>query len=119
MATRNHKFCRHHGAPSRPKTLPTGDRPWSRIACWRDLGRVLPEYPKQEIPGELLQILYALLDAQISDRTAGRILRGLLQRYGSVPLISEHEASPASAHPSAGLGDADLNRLLAQLLPAK
>lgn len=119
MATRNHQFCRHHGGPSRPKALPTGDRPWSRLACWRDLGRSLPEYPKQEIPGELLQILYSLLQDSISDRTAGRILRGLLQRYGSVPLISEHEANRAPTNPSVGLDNADLNRLLAQLLPAK
>lgn len=119
MATRNHKFCRHHGGPSRPKTLPNGERPWSRLACWRDLGRSLSEFPKEDIPGELLQILYSLLDGQISDRTAGRILGSLLRRYGSVPLLSEHDASPASAHPSAGLGDADLSRLLAQLIPAK
>ena len=116
MATRNHKFCRHHGAPSRPKTLPTGDRPWSRVACWRDLGRSLGEYPKPEIPGELLYILHSLLEDDISDRTAGRILRSLLQRYGSVPFMPEAETSPVPAIPP---GIDEFSRLTSRLTPKR
>lgn len=91
MASRNHKFCRHHGAPQRPRPA-TGEKPWSRVACWRDLGRALPGFPKEEIPTELLYILESLLHGMISDRTAGRILRGLLKRCGDVPLMSKPEA---------------------------
>ena len=117
MATRNHEFCRHHGAPPRPKTLlPTGDRRWSRVACWRDLGRSLGEYPKPEIPGELLYILHSLLEDDISDRTAGRILRSLLQRYGSVPFMPEAETSPVSAIPP---GIDEFSRLTSRLTPKR
>lgn len=132
MANRNHKFCRHHGAPFRHHT-PFGDRPWSRLACWRDTVRSLPTLPKQEIPGQLLQTLYSLLHNDISDRTAGRILRVLLQRYGDLPLMPTPETglvrkdAPAPTPnltvggiplPNlADLDDAGIDRLIAQLTP--
>ncbi|HEV2279907.1 MAG TPA: hypothetical protein VGS02_17140, partial [Acidobacteriaceae bacterium] len=134
MANRNHKFCRHHGAPFRHRTAP-GDRPWSRLACWRDLVRSLPAYPKQEIPGQLLQVLYSLKEGHIADRTAGRILRTLLQRYGDLPLMPTPEtglvrrdAPPLppkitiAGIPLPDLGDLDdegIDRLVAQLTPKK
>lgn len=133
MANRHHKFCRHHGAPAQRRTLPTGDLPWSRLACWRDLGRALPDYPKEEIPGQLLQVLYSLSCDKISDRTAGRILRILLQRYGDMPLMPTPETglvprnapSPSQNLVVAGvpisnpddIDDETLNRLIAQLTP--
>lgn len=135
MANRNHKFCRHHGAPSQRRTLPTGDRPWSRLACWRDLGRALPDYPKREIPGQLLNVLYALSRNNISDRTAGRILRILLQRYGDLSLMPTPETglvprnAPRSSPnlkvgdvvlpPLADLDDEGIERLIAQLTPKR
>ena len=127
MANRHHKFCRHHGAPWHPS--PTGDRPWSRLACWRDTVRALSTYPKEAIPDELLQILYSLFQGVISDRTAGRILRTLMQRYGDVPLAASSEGllsqtAPASAPKASGgitlpnfaeMDEAALERFVAQL----
>ncbi|HEX4007004.1 MAG TPA: hypothetical protein VHX60_12585 [Acidobacteriaceae bacterium] len=93
MATREHKFCRHHGAP-RQKPHPSLLRDhWSRLACWRDFGRSLNDAPPEEIPHEIIQILSSLLIAQISDRTAGRFLRILLQRCGDVPLVPISDAA--------------------------
>lgn len=135
MANRHHKFCRHHGAPTRRRTLSTEDRPWSRLACWRDLGRALPDYPKREIPGELLNILYSLSCDKISDRTAGRTLRILLQRYGDLPLMPKPETGLVPKEPPAlppnitiggiplpnlaDLDDEGIDRLVAQLTPKR
>ena len=127
MANRNHKFCRHHGAPAQPRPA-TGDLPWNRLACWRETVRGLPTYPKEEIPDELLQILYSLLENCISDRTAGRILRTLLQRYGDVPLaaspgnglLSKRASAPVLTMGGipvpdiAKLDDAGIDRFIAQ-----
>lgn len=129
MANRNHKFCRHHGAPSQPKAPPTADRPWNRLACWRSTVRALPTWPKEEIPYQILQILYSLMEDSISDRTAGRILRSLLQRYGDVPLAPSSDGgllsgSAPAPNPTAAripvpnlasLDEAGLDRFIAQI----
>jgi hypothetical protein len=101
MASRNQPFCRHHGAPrqkARPAVL--RDR-WSRLSCWRELGRSLPDIPLEEIPGEINQILVSLLTGRISDRVAGRFLRILLQRSGAVPAIRGFDPELAAAAPPA------------------
>ncbi|MFY9746362.1 MAG: hypothetical protein WA891_20855 [Acidobacteriaceae bacterium] len=86
-ATRNQPLCRHHApkpAVAGPPPLPKRDR-YSRIARWTNLSRNLPWLAAAEIPSEIFTILYSLLQDDISDREAGRLLRGLLLRLGSVP----------------------------------
>jgi len=92
-ATRGHAFCRHHGAPSQPRSRADKNL-WNRLSCWRQLGRELHDLPALDIPGEILGILQSLLDNLISDRFAGHALRVLLQRCGSVPLNEEPPDSP-------------------------
>jgi len=92
-ATRGHAFCRHHGAPSQPRSLPD-HLLWKRLTIWRTLGRELQDVPVVDIPGELLTLLQSLLDNEVSDRFAGRALRVLLVRYGSVPFQEERPSSP-------------------------
>jgi hypothetical protein len=86
-ATRNQALCRHHApkpAVPGPPPLPKRDR-YSRLARWTNLGRDIPWLAAAEIPSEIFNILYCLLEDGISDREAGRLLRGLLRRLGSVP----------------------------------
>jgi hypothetical protein len=86
-ATRNQEFCRHHAprpAIPGPPPIPKRDR-YSRIQHWAQLGRNLAWLDPAEIPLEVHAILHSLLQDGISDREAGRLLRGLLQRFGSVP----------------------------------
>jgi hypothetical protein len=89
-ATRNQALCRHHApkpAVPGPPPLPKSQR-YSRIARWTNLSRNLPRLYAAEIPAEIFNILYCLLEdgfRTISDREAGRLLRGLLRRLGSVP----------------------------------
>jgi hypothetical protein len=86
MATRNHAFCRHHGAP--PSRRPRRDPDlWSRLACWRDLGRSAAALDKRDAVLEILAVLQALREDRIADRTAGRLLRVLLQPWDEVPLM--------------------------------
>jgi hypothetical protein len=98
MATRDHAFCRHHGAPSRQRPASLRDR-WSRLACWRDVGRSLNEMPADDLPHEIVQILASLLTNRISERTAGRFLRVLLQRCGDVPVMPISESGGAWPEP--------------------
>ena len=86
VATRNQRFCRHHGRASAPR--PRQPHRYSRLAHWRDLGRSVHAIPREEIPFDAWSILEALLEAGqvgISDRVAGRLLRALFLRFGSVP----------------------------------
>jgi hypothetical protein len=91
-ATRNQKFCRHHGPKADPArngaaAVPKNER-YSRIRRWSALNRVLPSIDQAEIPFEAYSIFEALLrdgETGISDREAGRLLRSLFRRYGSVP----------------------------------
>jgi len=103
MATRHHAFCRHHGAPgsNRPRRDPNL---WSRRACWRDVGRSAATMPIDEAALGTLDILRALLESRIADRTAGRLLRTLLVRCGEVPLTlaSETGWTPPAVPPAAG-----------------
>ena len=100
LATRHQRFCRHHGRASAP--LPRQPRRYSRLAHWRDLGRSVHAVPREEIPFEAWCILEALLQqgqVGISDRVAGRLLRALFLRYGSVPFNppgSSAEPEPSS-----------------------
>jgi hypothetical protein len=86
LATRDHAFCRHHGAP--PTGRPHRDpRVWSRRACWRDLGRSAAKMPRKDAVLEAIEVLEALRENRIADRTAGRLLRDLLQGWDEVPLM--------------------------------
>jgi hypothetical protein len=101
VATRNQPFCRHHGPKSAgPPPLRRRDR-YSRLARWAQLSRTLPWIEPSEIPFEIWAILHSLLEDDISDREAGRLLRALLQRHGDVPfpLPNEINAPPAPASP--------------------
>jgi hypothetical protein len=124
-ANRNQTLCRHHApAVSGPPPIRKSEL-YSRIRQWSHLGRRLPWLDKADIPIEIYGILLALLedgDTGISDREAGRLLRGLLRRLGAIPFpmpdpvdpYAEKDApslSPAVPHParrqSAGLSDLD------------
>ncbi len=91
-ALRNQPWCRHHApkkAPAGPPPLRARDR-YSRLSHWSDVGRTLAWIDPAEIPGEAYSILCALLEdgvGGISDRQAGRLLRGLLRRIGQVPFL--------------------------------
>jgi hypothetical protein len=102
-ATRNQKFCRHHGAKtaSGASSIPKRDR-YSRIRRWSGLNRMLPSIRPADIPLESFSICLALLEdgpTGISDREAGRLLRGLFRRFGSVPfpLPPDPDTPPAAA----------------------
>lgn len=96
MATRGHAFCRHHGAPARPRRSRADDR-WNRLSCWRSFTSEIHTMVPEEIPGAILNLLQALLDNVVSDRFAGRSLRLLLQRCGELPLAVAPEFQPTSA----------------------
>jgi hypothetical protein len=91
VALRNQKFCRHHlpGANAEP-TLQPKYRPYSRVVRWRELGQTVTTLALEDIPYEIRDILSCLLedgDGGISDRQAGRLLRGLLRRVGEIPVL--------------------------------
>ncbi len=100
MATRGFAFCRHHGAPrsARPLRDPIL---WNRLSCWRNSPRDYLEDPVEEVPGHMLNLLYALLEDNVSDRYAGRWLRILLKRVGDLPLTVDpkFERTPAVLPP--------------------
>src|ERR1700733_5116649 len=86
-ATRNQPFCRHHGpkpAVAGPPPIPANEL-YSRLRCWREMGREIPWLDPSEIPGAIDTIHYALLNDGISDLAAGRFLRALTKRLGCVP----------------------------------
>lgn len=91
MATRDHRFCRHHGAP-RSATPRRAPDPWSRLARWRDLGRSVSKIHKKDAVLEALGVLEALRDKRIADRTGGRLLRLLLQGWDQLPLMPTPES---------------------------
>jgi hypothetical protein len=99
MATRNHPFCRHHGAPPSGKPRRDPDR-WSRLACWRDFGRTAAKTPKPETVLQAMNVLESLRGNRISDRTAGRLLRIYLQRWDELPLVPAPETGWDSGDPA-------------------
>jgi hypothetical protein len=119
-ATRNQKFCRHHGAKT-SGAVPKRDR-YSRIRRWSGLNRVLPSIKPVDIPFEAYSICLALLEdgpTGISDREAGRLLRGLSRRFGSVPfpLPPDPDAPAAMALPQKAPDDSRLMALMAKIGP--
>lgn len=83
LAVHNQPFCRHHGPKfSGPPPLPRRER-YSRLSRWARLSRQLPWLDAADIPGEFHNILLSLLENGISDREAGRLLRGLLLRLAA------------------------------------
>jgi hypothetical protein len=106
-ATRNQALCRHHApkpAVAGPPPLAKRDR-YSRLWHWAELSRGIPWLEPSEIPIEIYSILYALLQDDtlgISDREAGRLLRGLLRRLGSVPfsMPDSLDMEPEAAQPA-------------------
>lgn len=104
-AKRGQPFCRHHdpasAVPPAQRPLTEHDR-FSRHRHWIGINRNLPWFDPADIPMEILQILEALLETGIqgiSDREAGRLLRGLLRRIGHVPLQLQDSDLPASEVP--------------------
>jgi hypothetical protein len=87
MATRDHAFCRHHGAPRSTRKPRRDPDVWSRRACWRDVGRSAATIAKEDAVLNAVEVLRALQENCISDRTAGRLLRVLLQRWDDLPLM--------------------------------
>jgi hypothetical protein len=90
IACRNQDRCRHHA----PKPSAATPRPlpkhllFSRHRRWSSLGREIPTMHPTQAPTDIYDILLALLtdgEQGISDREAGRLLRGLLRLLGSVP----------------------------------
>jgi hypothetical protein len=133
-ATRNQPFCRHH----RPKPAVAGPPPlrkrdlYCRLGHWAHVSRNIPWFDPAEIPDEIYGILYSLLQDDvggISDREAGRLLRGLLRRVGQVPFplpgssgADARSASFPMPMPARQPADADpladpaaLNRMMAAL----
>ena len=102
-ATRNQSVCRHHA----PKpAVPTPPRPpkseyYSDLIRWRRLGRDLPWLQPDSLASEVYDILECLIDrgenstGHISDLTAGRFLRAILNRLGEVPFPNP-EFAPAA-----------------------
>jgi len=108
-AIRNQPWCRHHapqGAAAPPPPLRARDR-FSRLARWSGAVHRMPLLGPAEIPIQIYGILMSLLedgDGGISDRQAGRLLRGYLRRLGKVPfpVPGRRPAPGASAPPEAG-----------------
>jgi len=133
LALRGHQLCFHHGrgvarAPQKPRN------PFSRIARWRDLSRSAPTLPASDIPFNVYIVLGSLIadgEDGISDREAGRLLRILLRRFGSIPfpppagvrVEPEPLPTPVTAPPAgSGPGDAEftadlLQQMIASLAP--
>lgn len=130
-ATRNQSLCRHHA----PKPAVPGPPPPSRyerysdLIRWRRLGSNLPWMPIAEIPRAIYEILECLIDrgdlstGHISDLTAGRFLRALLNRCGAVPFPSPGFDDPSdptpdpdpTPTPKPALASADIDKWLASL----
>ncbi|MGB6133299.1 MAG: hypothetical protein WBG54_16085 [Acidobacteriaceae bacterium] len=108
-ALRHQTLCRHHAprpANPGPPPIPKSEL-YSDLRRWRELGRRLQWMSLEEIPNTIWEILQCLVDrgpdastGSISDLTAGRFLRALLNRLGDVPfpdpeLVSESPSEPA------------------------
>jgi hypothetical protein len=105
LALRGRKFCRHHSPEALPPPPPPSES-ISRLARWRGLGRTVDRLPAADIPFNVYIILGSLIgdgEDGISDREAGRLLRVLLRRHGSIPFppptgcYIEPETTPAPA----------------------
>jgi len=107
-ANRNQNLCRHHApkpAVPPPPPIPKNEL-YSNLARWRRLGLELKSMPEDEIPLAVWQILQCLIDRgpdvpeSISDLTAGRFLRALLNRLGNVPFPDpEFSEAPSACFP--------------------
>jgi hypothetical protein len=109
-ATPSHVFCRQH-APQSPllAARPRQNQSSSTSAGtlffnWRELERNLITLEPREIAAEALYILNALLtdgSRGISDSNAGRLLRALLRRLGTVPftLLNDPTPPPVPGYP--------------------
>jgi len=106
-ANRHQTVCRHHApkpAVPAPPPLPKSER-YSDLIRWRRLGRSLRWIDPTEMAYTVYDILECLIDrgpsstGHISDLTAGRFLRTLLNRLGEVPFPNPDfaPAIPASA----------------------
>jgi hypothetical protein len=96
LALRGRDACRHHCAGPLPPLAPRRGG-FSRITRWRNLGLTVHTLPARDIPFHAFVLLGALIadgDDGISDREAGRLLRVLLRRHGSIPF-----APPPVTHP--------------------
>ena len=104
-ATRNQSVCRHHApkpAVPAPPPLPKSER-YSNLIRWRRVGSSLAWMDPTEMTLTVYDILDCLIDrgpnsnSHISDLTAGRFLRVLLNRLGQVPFPNPEFASPGPA----------------------
>lgn len=105
-ANRCQPFCRHHApkpAVPPPPPIPKHEL-YSNLARWRRLGLELKlkSMPESQMPIHIWNILQCLIDRgpdipeSISDLTAGRLLRAMLNRLGKVPFPDpEFAAAPA------------------------
>ncbi len=118
LALRGRDACRHHCAGPLPPPAPRRGG-FSRITRWRNLGLTVRTLPARDIPFHAFVLLGALLadgDDGISDREAGRLLRVLLRRHGSIPFAPPPgvqvgpDPDPDSA-PSAGSVPQDLSQM--------
>jgi hypothetical protein len=103
-ATRKQTLCRHHA----PKPAVAGPPPvpkweiYSNLSRWRRLRAEIPWMPPAEIPARIYEILHCLIDrgdaspGHISDLTAGRLIRALLNRLGDVPFPDPELAPPST-----------------------
>lgn len=99
-ATRGRPFCRHHDPAA--KAAPAGLRIpkhnlFSRHRRWMVINRDFPHTHPADLPGDVFEILHALLadgEDGISDREAGRLLRGMLRRLGAVPFALPEPTLP-------------------------
>jgi hypothetical protein len=113
IALRGADRCFHHVDPVRRSPARPPRNRFSRISRWRQLGFRLQTVSLAQIPPTVAAILGSLIadgPHGISDREAGRLLRALLRRYGSIPSLSDDEAfndihsapaQPAPAPPQA------------------
>lgn len=121
-ATRGRPFCRHHDPAA--KAAPAGLRIpkhnlFSRHRRWMVINRDFPHTHPADLPGDVFEILHALLadgEDGISDREAGRLLRGMLRRLGAVPFALPEPTLPNMPTAPAGRAvDPALLRMLASL----
>lgn len=121
-ASRGRPFCRHHDPAA--KAAPAGLRIpkhnlFSRHRRWMVINRDFPHTHPADLPGDIFEILRALLadgEDGISDREAGRLLRGMLRRLGAVPFALPEPTLPNMPTAPAGRAvDPALLRMLASL----
>ena len=101
-ATRNQVFCRHHGPRLDGPPSPRRRHLNPAHAKWRALGRNLRWLAPREIPFAIHHILDSMLlprRDRLSDLVAGRYLRLLLLRQGSVPFPAPGIGGPQPPAP--------------------